>query len=241
MNKSALALGALVLAGVPSLASAQALTKCIAGQEVTDKEGKTGVIVSDGSKLCQVKYADGQIYSWIFWNLRPAAAPAKPGPVTPDASPPVPTNTLPSSNTPPSNTLPRNGAQALTVLRPSPNRTLVYRADRRGHFALTAAVNGAPIRLVVDTGASLVALTLEDARAAGIGRSELVFNQVTHTANGPVRFAPVMLREIRIEQLSIDSVPAAVIENLDQSLLGMSFLKRLKSFEMREGALTISW
>jgi clan AA aspartic protease (TIGR02281 family) len=51
----------------------------------------------------------------------------------------------------------------------------------------------------------------------------------------------VILREIRIEQLSIENVPAAVIENLDQSLLGMSFLKRLKSFEMREGALTISW
>jgi aspartyl protease family protein len=117
----------------------------------------------------------------------------------------------------------------------------VYRADRRGHFSLAATVNGAPLRFVVDTGASLVALTLADARAAGIGRSELVFNQLTHTANGTVSFAPVMLREIRIEQLSIDNVPAAVIENLDQSLLGMSFLKRLKSFEMREGALTISW
>jgi aspartyl protease family protein len=139
--------------------------------------------------------------------------------------------TPPSANAPP----------ALTVLRPSSNRTLVYRADRRGHFRLTATVNGAPIRLVIDTGASLVALTLDDARAAGIGRGELVFNQVTQTANGRVHFAPVMLREVRIGQLSIENVPAAVIENLDQSLLGMSFLKRLKSFEMREGALTISW
>ena len=233
MNKSALALGALVLAGVPSLAPAQALTKCIAGQEVIDKEDRTGVIVSDDSKLCQVKYADGQTYSWIYWNLRPTAAPAKPGLATPGASPanPLPLASKPSSN----------GAQALIVLRPSPNHTLVYRADRRGHFTLTAAVNGSPIRLVVDTGASLVALTLDDARAAGFGRSELGFNQITHTANGPVRFAPVNLREIRIDQLSIENVPAAVIENLDQSLLGMSFLKRLKSFEMREGALTINW
>jgi aspartyl protease family protein len=104
-----------------------------------------------------------------------------------------------------------------------------------------ATVNGAPTRFVVDTGASLVALTLDDARAAGIGRSELIFNELTQTANGRVHFAPVMLREVRIEQLSIENVPAAVIENLDQSLLGMSFLKRLKRFEMREGALTISW
>ncbi|SRR6266404_2033707 len=235
MNKPALALGALVLAGVPSLAPAQALTKCIAGQEVIDKEGKTGMIVSDDSKLCQVKYADGQTYSWIYWNLRPTAAPAKPGLATPGASPPGPASALPPSSTPSSS------AQALTVLRPSPSRTLVYRADRRGHFTLTAAVNGSPIRLVVDTGASLVALTLDDARAAGFGGGELVFNRVTHTANGPVRFAPVNLREIRIEQLSIENVPAAVIENLDQSLLGMSFLKRLKSFEMREGALAINW
>jgi aspartyl protease family protein len=144
---------------------------------------------------------------------------------------------LPPDRTPPSS----NAPPALTVLRPSSNRTLVYRADRHGHFSLTATVNGAPIRLVVDTGASLVALTLDDARAAGIGRSELVFNQLTQTANGRVRFAPVMVHEVRIGQLSIANVPAAVIENLDQSLLGMSFLKRLKSFEMREGALTISW
>jgi aspartyl protease family protein len=58
---------------------------------------------------------------------------------------------------------------------------------------------------------------------------------------GRVHFAPVTLREIRIEHLSIENVPAAVIENLDQSLLGMSFLKRLKSFEMRASALTIRW
>jgi aspartyl protease family protein len=236
MNKSALGLGALVLAALPSLVSAQALTKCIAGQEVTDKEGKTGVIVSDDSKLCQVKYADGQTYSRIYWNLHPTAAAAKPGLATPGVSPPGPANTLSPGRTPSS-----NGGQALIVLRPSPNHTLVYRADRRGHFALTAAVNGSPIRLVVDTGASLVALTVDDARAAGFGHSELVFNQITHTANGPVRFAPVNLREIRIDQLSIENVPAAVIENLDQSLLGMSFLKRLKSFEMREDALTIYW
>jgi aspartyl protease family protein len=81
----------------------------------------------------------------------------------------------------------------------------------------------------------------DDARAAGIGRSELTFNQQSQTANGLAREAPVTLREIRIEQLSIDNVPAAVTDNLKVSLLGTSFLKRLKSVEMRDGALTISW
>ena len=231
MNRAVLAFAVLALGSAASPAAPQGLTRCVAGQQVIDKEGKSGVIVTDDSKLCQVKYADGDIYSWIFWNLRPMPAPAEPGLVTPDGRAPDRTVASPSTNVPP----------ALTVLRPSSNRTLVYRADRRGHFSLTATVNGAPIRVVVDTGAGLVALTLDDARAAGIGRSELAFNQLTQTANGRVRFAPVTLREVRIEQLSIENVPAAVIENLDQSLLGMSFLKRLKSFEMREGALTIGW
>jgi predicted aspartyl protease len=47
-------------------------------------------------------------------------------------------------------------------------------------------------------------------------------------------------REIRIEQVAIDNVPAAVMENLGQSVLGMSFLNRLKGFDIRQGALTIS-
>jgi aspartyl protease family protein len=228
MDGRSLAVGALILLGAPSIATAQALTKCSAGQAVIDKEGKTGVIVANDAKLCQVKYGDGQIYSWIFWNLRPAGGSAAATP--PDAVPPAAT-TAPSITS----------AGAPTVLKPASSRTLVYRADRRGHFTVTAAINGAPVRLVVDTGASLVALTLADARAAGFDRSGLAFSGLTKTANGPARFAPVMLHQIQLEQLSVDNVPAAVIENLDQSLLGMSFLKRLKSFEMREGALTISW
>src|SRR6201984_764736 len=231
MNRVVLAFAVLMLSSAASPAAPQELTRCVAGQQVIDKEGKSGVIVADDSKLCQVKYADGQIYAGIFWNLHPTAAPAQSGLVTPDARVPDPTGTPPSGNAPP----------ALTVLRPSSNRTLVYRADRRGHFTLTATVNGAPTRFVVDTGASLVALTLDDARAAGIGRSELNFNELTQTANGRVHFAPVMLREVRIEQLAIENVPAAVIENLDQSLLGMNFIKPLKSFESREGVLTIIW
>ena len=68
-----------------------------------------------------------------------------------------------------------------------------------------------------------------------------LFNNITRTGNGAARFALVTLREIQIGQLSIGNVPAAVLENLDQSLLGMSFLTRLKSFEIRDGVLTINW
>jgi len=237
MNRPILALCAILVADAPSFAVGQALTQCTVGQMVTDQENKTGVVVSAGSHLCQVKYPDGQVYGWIYWNLRPADALLKPGSATFDTNLPAP----PTVSSP-SDTHSGNGVQLPTILRPGPStHALVFRADPRGHVALTALVNGARVRFLVDTGASRVTLTSEDARNAGIGRSELVFNQRSQTANGLAREAPVTLREIRIEQLSIDNVPAAVNENLNVSLLGMSFLKRLKSFEMREGALTISW
>ncbi len=126
--------------------------------------------------------------------------------------------------------------------RPGPAfDTLVYPADRAGHVMIDAVVNGAPMRLLVDTGASLVTLTPADARAAGIAPGQLVFNRRASTANGIVRMAGVTLREIRIGQLSIGKVPAAVLEDLNVSLLGMSFLGRLQSYEMRDGKLTITW
>jgi clan AA aspartic protease (TIGR02281 family) len=53
--------------------------------------------------------------------------------------------------------------------------------------------------------------------------------------------APVTLREIRVGQLSLYDVPAAVLEHLNVSLLGMSFLSRLQGYEMRDGKLTITW
>ena len=123
----------------------------------------------------------------------------------------------------------------------SSSNTIVYTADDRGHVILDAAVNGTPVKMLVDTRASLVILTPADARAAGIGPGELTYTRRVSTANGIARMAPVTLREIRIDQLSFYDVPAAVIENLNISLLGMSFLSRLQGYEMRDGKLTISW
>jgi aspartyl protease family protein len=121
------------------------------------------------------------------------------------------------------------------------SNTIVYTADNRGHVILEAAVNGTPLKMLVDTGATLVTLTPGDARAAGIDPGELQYSGRVSTANGMARIARVSLREIRIGQLSLYDVPGAVIENLDVSLLGMSFLGRLQGYEMRDGKLTISW
>jgi aspartyl protease family protein len=119
--------------------------------------------------------------------------------------------------------------------------TQTYRANRQGHIVLEAAVNGAPVKFLLDTGATVVVLTISDAAAAGIGRSSLSFTGRANTANGVIRTAPVTLREVRLGQFSAENVSAAVIENLETSLLGVSFLKRLQSYEMREGVLTITW
>jgi aspartyl protease family protein len=237
VNRSTLALWALVIAGAPSPAVAQVLSKCTVGQAVTDREDKTGIVISAASNRCQVKYPDGQIYGWIYWDLRPATAPEQSA--TPTATAKLP---APAAGSSPAS-VPAAAVPLPTILRPTPSpHTLVYRTDSRGQYSFTAAVNGASVRFLVDTGADLVMLTPEDAGAGGIDPRALVFNRRAITANGEVRIALVVLREIRIQQLSINNVVAAVQEqNLKQSLLGMSFLKRLKTFEMREGALTISW
>jgi aspartyl protease family protein len=119
--------------------------------------------------------------------------------------------------------------------------TLVFPANEQCHVIVEAVINGASMHLLVDTGASLVTLSAADARAAGISRAELEFNHLVNTANGAVRMARTTLREVRLGQLSVYDVPAAVLENLNISLLGTSFLSRLQSYEMRDGKLTISW
>jgi aspartyl protease family protein len=117
--------------------------------------------------------------------------------------------------------------------------SLEFRAARSGHVVLDAAVNGAPVRMIVDTGATLVTLTRGDAAAAGLGT--LSYTLTLQTANGRARAAPVKLREIRIGQLEIGDVPAVVVENLNISLLGQSFLRRLDSYQMRDGVLILNW
>jgi aspartyl protease family protein len=135
-------------------------------------------------------------------------------------------------------TAPVAAASAPQARGARPN-SLIYNANQQGHVMLDGAVNGAPVRFLVDTGATMVVLTMHDAAAAGVGN--LVFSMRTSTANGVARAAPVTLREVRLGQLSIDDVSAAVVENLGISLLGQSFLTRLDSYEMRDGVLTLNY
>lgn len=105
---------------------------------------------------------------------------------------------------------------------------------RDGHFHLTAEVNGAPIRFVVDTGASTVVLGREDARRAGIEPDELAYIGIAQTANGQVETAPVTLDRVAVGEIVDEGVPAQVNGGaMPGSLLGMSYLRRFArvSFE----------
>ena len=121
------------------------------------------------------------------------------------------------------------------------SRSLVYLANKDGDFVLNLDVNGIPTKFLLDTGATTVALSLADALAAGMNQTELVFEARAATANGVARAAPVKLHEIRLGGLLVRDLPAAVIEGLDVSLLGMDLLRRFQSFEMRSGKVTITW
>lgn len=103
-----------------------------------------------------------------------------------------------------------------------------------GHFNADALVNGTHVHFLVDTGASDVALTREDAQRAGINLNGLSYTTAYDTANGRIMAARVMLDEVSIGDISLRNVEASVMRNdrLPGSLLGMSFLGRLRSVEV---------
>jgi aspartyl protease family protein len=110
-----------------------------------------------------------------------------------------------------------------------------------GDFAITAQVNGASVAMVLDTGASSVVLTREDAKAAGLPLEVLAYTTSIDTANGRARAAPVRLDRVAIGGLVEHSVEALVAQpgQLKMSLLGMSFLNRLRSWEVRGDRLLL--
>ena len=97
-----------------------------------------------------------------------------------------------------------------------------------------AAINDRPATFMADTGATLVVLTYEDAARLGLSPHSLDFTRLAETANGTARVAPVTLDRIRVDDITVRDVPAMVAERgaLGTNLLGMSFLGRLKSFQM---------
>jgi len=108
------------------------------------------------------------------------------------------------------------------------------RAGMDGHFTVTASVNGLPVDFLIDTGASDIVLSPADAARAGYDASRLSFTRRYATANGFGRGAPVRLDNIAVGPIVFDDVPASVNEApMSNSLLGMTFLRALQSYEVR--------
>jgi aspartyl protease family protein len=106
-----------------------------------------------------------------------------------------------------------------------------------GHFYVEAQVNGARIRFIVDTGASVVALTPADAQRAGIAlpseRSRAI------GAGGEVEVRPIMIDRIALGGLEARGVRGAIAEQLPVSLLGQSFLSHVGSVEIRGDVMVL--
>lgn len=133
------------------------------------------------------------------------------------------------------------GMQASSAHSNNSGSVVEIDAERNGHFNTEADINGRPIEVMIDTGATMVALSYEDAEAAGIYLNDADFTRAVSTANGVARVAPVTLDRVSIGDITVRNVPAAVAERgrLKTSLLGMSFLSRLSRFDMRSGRLVL--
>ncbi len=120
-------------------------------------------------------------------------------------------------------------------------RTVEVARAFNGDFDVHAEINGARVAMVLDTGASSIVLTREDAKTAGLPLEVLAYTVNIDTANGRTRAAPVVLERIAIGGLVERSVEALVAQpgQLKTSLLGMSFLNRLQSWEVRGDRLLL--
>jgi aspartyl protease family protein len=116
----------------------------------------------------------------------------------------------------------------------SHGRTVEVARTGAGDFAIAGDVNGARVHMVLDTGASSVVLTQDDARAAGLPIALLDYTVSIDTANGRTRAAPVTLDRLAVGGLEERAVEALVVQpgQLQTSLLGMSFLNRLQSWQV---------
>ncbi|MCK8781038.1 TIGR02281 family clan AA aspartic protease [Rhizobium sp. NTR19] len=130
---------------------------------------------------------------------------------------------------------------AVVVTTSEGQNEVVIHKTRGSHFQTNVRVNGQLIPMLVDTGASTVVLSYDDARAIGIDPGKLDFSVTVMTANGRAQAAPVRLERISIGPIERKNIRAMVAEDgrLGESLLGMSFLSTLSSLQMQTDELRL--
>jgi aspartyl protease family protein len=123
-----------------------------------------------------------------------------------------------------------------------PNGRVKLVGDSRGHFNGSFRINGKPVDGLIDTGASMVAINESTARRLGFGANGLDFRYTINTANGTTDGAQVILDRIEIGSIRVRDVQAFVLRDkaLSNTLVGMTFLKKLKSYQVQDGNLTLA-
>ena len=123
----------------------------------------------------------------------------------------------------------------------SGRRAVAIKPDARGHFAVQGMVDGRLVNFMVDTGATLIALTERDAARLGYRPTQREYTGATDTANGRIRVAPITLGMVEVGGVLLHNVDAVIVPDgrLGENLLGLSFLSRLHRFEYREGRLVL--
>lgn len=102
-----------------------------------------------------------------------------------------------------------------------------------GHFYAEARIDDRPLRMLIDTGATMVVLNRADAERIGLSASDSEFTAQARTAGGIVRLKPVTLGRMTVGSLIVDNVPAMIAEEpMAVSLIGQSFLSRVGSVEI---------
>jgi len=126
-----------------------------------------------------------------------------------------------------------NTAPAAEIARDGDRRETVLERESNGHFYAHAKVNDDElIHFVVDTGASVVALTVEDARRLGISVDPAEFTVVGEGASGLVRGKDVMLKSVEVDGKRVEDVRGVILEGSRLSLLGQAYLTRMGEVEM---------
>ncbi|MDK1377426.1 MULTISPECIES: TIGR02281 family clan AA aspartic protease [unclassified Sinorhizobium] len=130
-------------------------------------------------------------------------------------------------------------AAPVTAAKYASGKSIVLEADPTGHFFGTFRINGRAERGLVDTGASTIAINTSAARRFGISVGSLAFVARAQTANGIVEAAYVRLDRVEIDSITLKNVDAMVLPDkaLSGMLVGMSFLSRLSSYRVENGAL----
>lgn len=131
-----------------------------------------------------------------------------------------------------------------TMLREAgaaPPRSVQIPRTQNGDFTLHAKINGVKTSMIIDTGATSVVLTYETAKAAGLPLELLNYDVDVETAGGRARAARLTLDRLAVGKLVERSVPALVVPRgqMKTNLLGMSFLNRLESWEVRADRLML--